>query len=259
MNANVWKTIKLGFAPKTTHDMLRALEIQKIRFDGFVYRVLKENVFTSIARPTRVDLVKTTVDELGFDKSATREYIFIRAQKDGLKLGPPETAIRLRLQYIDQPYGEWIIIATKPIYCQGVSRILGLTRDASGLALVSLPANSNCHWISQRKLVFVSNMFDIPPAQAPEGFLFDIELKSSSVKTRTLKIESEDKMSADSIFYYVGISSVVFIILFILFNLIRKGPCPFCNNKGYVWKDGDDGERVKDTCICRFAKDKKAR
>lgn len=54
--------------------------------------------------------------------------------------------------------------------------------------------------------------------------------------------------------YYVIGAAVLFIVLFIVINLVRQGPCTVCYGKGYFWKDTDDGRRVKETCSCKISK-----
>ena len=64
---------------------------------------------------TEVDLVKVTVAELGFTKGARRDQIYERAKELGLVLCPSEVGPQLRLQYQDQPSGDWVFIGMEPI------------------------------------------------------------------------------------------------------------------------------------------------
>jgi hypothetical protein len=63
---------------------------------------------------TDVDLV-VSVSELGFDDSTSIADIYRRAGELGLELCPAEVAPLLRLQYVNQPIGEFFNVAMRPI------------------------------------------------------------------------------------------------------------------------------------------------
>jgi hypothetical protein len=65
--------------------------------------------------PETYKLVKFTVAELGLKSGVTTKEIFETAQKLGLDLCPAEIGPQLRLQYEDQPNGEYLRIAMNPI------------------------------------------------------------------------------------------------------------------------------------------------
>lgn len=58
------------------------------------------------------NLVRFTVEQLGFKQHATTDELYKRAQELGLELCPPEVGPQLRLQYTDR---EWFLIAMKQI------------------------------------------------------------------------------------------------------------------------------------------------
>lgn len=111
----VWKTIKLGTGLKTADDFRKFLEENGFRLSDLANEILGKAAFTVTTEETEVDLVKVTVAELGFKKGAGRNQVYERAKEFGLKLCPPEVGPQLRLQYQDQPNGEWVSIGMKPI------------------------------------------------------------------------------------------------------------------------------------------------
>jgi hypothetical protein len=66
-----------------------------------------------------VELVIVSVSQLGFPRGATRQEIYQKAQELGLELAPAEAGPQLRLQYPDQPQGEWVLIGMEPITVSG--------------------------------------------------------------------------------------------------------------------------------------------
>ena len=115
----VWKTIKLGTGFKKADDFRRALRDGEFRLSDWASDILGKPAFTVASEETEVDLVKVTVAELGFKKGARRDQIYERAKELGLEFCPPEVGPQLRLQYQDQPNGEWILVAMEPIIGSG--------------------------------------------------------------------------------------------------------------------------------------------
>ena len=112
---NVWKTINLGTGLKTADDFRKALKDRGFNIGNWADDILGKPAFTAAAEATEVDLVKVTVAELGFKKGARRDQIYERAKELGLELCAPEVGPQLRLQYQDQPNGEWLLIGMELI------------------------------------------------------------------------------------------------------------------------------------------------
>jgi len=126
-----WKTIKLGTGLKTAGDFRRALCGDGFNLSKWASDNLGKPAFTVALEETEVDLVKVTVGELGFKKGARRDQIYERAKELGLELCPSEVGPQLRLQYKDQPNGEWILVAMEPIVDSGdgCPRVLFVERN----------------------------------------------------------------------------------------------------------------------------------
>ena len=115
----IWKTIKLGTGPKTVKDFRRALEKDGCRVSDWVTDLLGKPAFSVAKEQIEVDLVKVTVAELGFPNGATVHDIYEAAFKLDLVRCPNEVGPQLRLQYLDQPMGEWILVGMDPIAGSG--------------------------------------------------------------------------------------------------------------------------------------------
>lgn len=68
-----------------------------------------------VKEPSEVEIVIFSVAELGFSKGARRSQIYEKAISLGLTLCPSEVGLQMRLQYENQPNGEWILVAMEPI------------------------------------------------------------------------------------------------------------------------------------------------
>jgi hypothetical protein len=111
----VWRTLKLGTGIKTAADFRKALKTADCNIGDWGNNILGQPAFTVADKEIEVELVIASGADLGFKGSATRADIYKRAQELGLDRCPAEVGPQLRLQYTDQPNGEWLLIAMEPI------------------------------------------------------------------------------------------------------------------------------------------------
>lgn len=84
-----------------------------------------------------VRLVVLSVAQLGFEGEASLGDIYARARQLGLDLCPAEVGPQLRLQYLDQPIGEFLHIAMEPVARYGGELVdLTVANGGAGLALL---------------------------------------------------------------------------------------------------------------------------
>jgi len=150
-----WKTIKLGTGLKTAEEFRRVLRDGEFRLSDWASDILGKPAFKAADEETEVDLVKATVAELGFKKGARYDQIYERAKEPGLELCPPEVGPQLRLQYQDQPNGEWIVVAMEPIIdSDGCPRVFNVERIGSELWLSSYWGRPDGFWDPDCQWVF---------------------------------------------------------------------------------------------------------
>ena len=83
-----------------------------------------------------VDLVVVSVAELGFGPDgATLREIYVRAGTFGLDLCPAEVGPILRLNYLDQPLGDFLHVAMRPVATYG-GELVDFTLGNGGSALL---------------------------------------------------------------------------------------------------------------------------
>jgi len=125
----VWKTITVGGA-KAVNAVRNAMETAPcpIVIDPDADEILGRPAFPFIKQPGELDLVVLSVFDLGFgDRDARNDVelgasvevslrdIYARAVSLGFELCPAEVGPALRLQYLDQPLGEFLLIAMNPV------------------------------------------------------------------------------------------------------------------------------------------------
>ncbi|MDP3996150.1 MAG: hypothetical protein Q8P86_00455 [bacterium] len=119
MNYEKLLTIMLGTGLKTADDFCEALMKAdcnlKCNINVWGYDILGKPTFKVADKKTEVDLVIVSNAELGFENGATVKETYSRAKEFGLELCPNEVGPQLRLQYKDQPKGEWLLVAMEPI------------------------------------------------------------------------------------------------------------------------------------------------
>jgi hypothetical protein len=134
--APVWRTITVGtFA--NSFALLNALDAAGCAVGDSAAQALARPAFTVSATKASVELVAVSVAELGFQADVVRlSDIYARARELGLALAAAEIAPQLRLQYLDQPLGEFLI-AMEPIETwEGAPVILTVANFGAGLVIL---------------------------------------------------------------------------------------------------------------------------
>lgn len=150
-----WKTIKLGTGLKTADDFRKAIEAAGMKIGDWGNGFIGKPVFTASDTAMDVELVNVSVAELGFADGATLLDIQAKADKLGLDPCPAEVGPQLRLQYADQPKGEWLIIAMKPIAgSRGRLRVFRVGHDGGGRWLDGY-GSPDYFWDGYGRFVFV--------------------------------------------------------------------------------------------------------
>jgi hypothetical protein len=133
----VWKSVQIGtFASKRA--LYQVFEDTDCSIGDTAEQILVAPEFKLSGVVTKIDLVATSVSELGITReNATLKNIYARAQKLGFALAAAEVGPQLRLQYFDQPMGEFLEIAMAPIKTRdGASSIFSVGNGGAGLLLL---------------------------------------------------------------------------------------------------------------------------
>jgi len=111
----VWKTIQIGTGLKTADEFRQTLKDGGFKISDWANDIMGKPGFSISSEKIELDLVVVSVADLGFPDGAKLDQIYKRAKSLGLALCPPEVGPQLRLQYKDQPKGEWLRVAMEPI------------------------------------------------------------------------------------------------------------------------------------------------
>ncbi|WP_371930084.1 hypothetical protein [Bradyrhizobium sp. CCGUVB1N3] len=152
----MWKTIAVGtFADKFT--LTGALEAVGCSVGNLAGEVLASPVFSLSVTKTNADLFAVFVAELGFlTDTAPLGDIYARARQLGFAFAPAEVAPQLRLQYFDQPVGEFLIIGMEPISTrEGEPVILTVANGGAGLIIIGQDGKADAQISVRSRFLFV--------------------------------------------------------------------------------------------------------
>jgi len=150
---SIWKTITIG---NTARDQFKqALQDASMNVSDWAADMMKQDAFTVVDKEEQVGLVNVSVDELGFDSATRYNAICARAKERGLELCPPEVGPQLRLQYLDQPLGEWVRVAMEAIRDSGGGlHVFHVAHPNAGLWLGSSSDGPGDLWPPDDRFVF---------------------------------------------------------------------------------------------------------
>jgi len=156
VDVSVWKTITIGtFA--NVFALSTALDAVGCGIGNSAGEILARPTFTLRGAKTNVELFTVSAAELGFKTdTAPLADIFARAKQLGFGLAAAEVGPQLRLQYFDQPIGEFLIIGMEPIRTwTGAPIILNVANGGAGLILIGQDGSADAQISVASRFVFV--------------------------------------------------------------------------------------------------------
>jgi len=156
VDVSVWMTITIGtFA--NVFALSTALDAVGCGIGNSAGEILARPTFTLRGAKTNVELFTVSAAELGFKTdTASLADIFARAKQLGFGLAAAEVGPQLRLQYFDQPIGEFLIIGMEPIRTwTGAPIILNVANGGAGLILIGQDGSADAQISVASRFVFV--------------------------------------------------------------------------------------------------------
>jgi hypothetical protein len=148
-----WKTITIG-THRGVNAVRNAFDEARIAVGDSADEVLGRPAFTFAREPRQLDLVLLSVAALGFGQGGTLADVHTRAIRLGLELCPEEVGPQLRLQYLNQPVGEFLHVAMQPQRTYG-GELIDFTLANSGAGLSLLGGSARPDLVVARNVVFV--------------------------------------------------------------------------------------------------------
>lgn len=150
-----FRNIELGTGIQDGPAFQKAIEGKGMKVSRWAGDMLKSPDFKVADERVDVDLVEVPVSGLGFNKNTRYDAICTRAQEFGLELCPAEVGPQLRLQYTDQPSGEYLQIAMKTISGSGgYPNVFRVSRDDDVLWLFGDGGGAVSEWGPDGRFVF---------------------------------------------------------------------------------------------------------
>jgi hypothetical protein len=164
---NTWKTIAIGtFAGPL--ELRNHLDDLGCHVGDQADEILARPAFTLTSHKVEAELVLVTPAQLGFaSDTVTLADLYARAREVGLELARPEIGPQLRIQYFDQPMGEFLTIGMEPIRTwSGEPIILNVANGGAGLILIGQDGRPEAEVPVTSRFVFERSNGSAPNAEA---------------------------------------------------------------------------------------------
>ena len=168
----VWKTITIG-SYKNVDAVRAAVDASPcaIALGDWADEIMGRPGFAFSRKEAELDLVVVSVAELGFgEQGGARRDIYARASAIGLELCPPEAGPILRLVYLDQPSGEFLHVAMRPV-ARYSGELVDFTLGNGGAELILVGGDARPEVVlpGAVRLVFVRPRLDAIGRTAPDA------------------------------------------------------------------------------------------
>jgi len=118
-----WKSLQLG-KHTSVDDLSRELSAAGFQITDGAADILGKVQLAMTT--TQIPIVKVCPWQLGLEADATANAINARAARCGFTTVPAEAGPQLRLQYADQPGGEYLLLGMDPLFSDGYPSIFAI-------------------------------------------------------------------------------------------------------------------------------------
>jgi len=163
-----WRSVVVG-THRGVGAVRDAFDRARIVIGDSADEILGRPAFSFAAEPYELSLVLRSVAELGFgERGATLAEIHSRAVRLGFELCPEEVGPQLRLQYRNQPVGEFLHLAMKPQRTyDGELTDFTLANTGAGLTLLGGSAQPDLVLAGNVTFVFVRPSVSVVGSREP--------------------------------------------------------------------------------------------
>lgn len=161
-----WKTITIGnFADSLK--LRNAMDSMGCNVGGQAAEILARPTFILASHKTNMELAPVSPAQLGFTSdSVTLADVYARARNLGFELASAEVGPQLRIQYFDQPMGEFLIIGMEPIKTwSGEPIILNVANGGAGLILIGQDGRAEGEIHVTSRIIFARSRKSVPSTE----------------------------------------------------------------------------------------------
>lgn len=152
---DVFKEISIGGL--TREQLIQRLIEAGIQFNEYADALFKHSAFSPGDTVEKVKLVKAKLHDIGLVNPCSFEDIVNRASNLGLKLCPLYLGAFLRLEYLEQPDGPYLTIASiKPEGDENYPNGFYIRNHGNSLWLRGYRAYGRCEWPSENEFIFLT-------------------------------------------------------------------------------------------------------
>ena len=150
-----FKEISIGGLTKD--QLLRELGEAGVQFNEYARALFGHPLFSPSEKPEKVALVKLKPSDLRLTNPCSFQEIVARASGLGLRLCPLSLGAFLRLQYLDQPEGPYLTIASPKLEKDAPNGFY-IRNHESSLWLRGYRADDPCVWPEHNEFVFLASV-----------------------------------------------------------------------------------------------------
>lgn len=155
----VWKTIKRGPNLDTADTFSKAIKAKGMEIGDWAKDIMSKPDFirsiTETNSEQEYDLFQLTTAQLTGTGAGTTAEVFAGIERLKFEKCPAWMGPKVRLDYLDQPNGEVLIIAMNPITdSDGNLKLFGVRHDGHGLWLYGSYGEPDYVWNSDTRFVF---------------------------------------------------------------------------------------------------------
>jgi len=158
MSANkfkIFKEITIGGSSK--EQLLKRLSEAGIQFNKYAPMLFDQPQFSPPLAIEKVKLVKISLADLKLSETCSVSEFLNRASELGLKMCPLYLAAFLRLEYLDQPEGPYLTVASlKPIDDESFPNGFYLRNFENTLWLRGYRADGFADWPGSNEFIFIA-------------------------------------------------------------------------------------------------------
>lgn len=165
-----WKTITVGSFADSIR-LRNALDGMGCNVGGQAAEILARPAFSVSSQEIDVELVIVSPAQLGLTSDTVPlANIYARARQLGFELAAAEVGPQLRIQYFDQPMGEFLTIGMNPIKTWGGELVIfNVANGGAGLILIGQDGRAGAEMPAATRFVFARPHHPAPGAELVEG------------------------------------------------------------------------------------------